>query len=100
MDNKPLTDKDLEANNNKYDEETIIKNLDTLSLWCILTTQKVSAEFCVKYVWAPNDEYAKDTDDEEIYLHDILNWQPHLTEDDIHNCPEYLRRLAAAKSKD
>jgi hypothetical protein len=96
---RPLTDEDLKANKYAYDEETIIKNINTLSLFWILITQKVSAEFCVKYVWDLEDKYAKDTDDEEIYLHNILDWQPHLTKEDIHTCPEYLRRIAVANEK-
>ena len=92
-----LTNEDLKKNNNAYDEETIIKNIDNLSLFWILVTQKVSAEFCVTYFWAPDDKYAKNEHDEEIYLSDILYWQKHLTENDIHTCPEYLRRLATGK---
>lgn len=86
-----LTDDDL--HNNKYDETLLEKNINNLSLWTILLFQKVSANFCVKYFWANDDKYAKDEEDCEIYLSDILHWQPHLTKDIIHNCEEYIKRL-------
>jgi hypothetical protein len=86
-----LTDDDL--HNKKYDELLLEKNINNLSLWSILLFQKVSANFCVKYFWSLDDKYAKDEDDCEIYLSDILHWQPHLTKEMIHNCDEYKSRL-------
>jgi len=90
-----LTDDDLDKNWYKYSEQELIDNLDKLSLRCILHTQKVSAEFCVKYFWDTDDKYMKDEDD-DIYLHEILIYQKHITEHDLHTCPTYLARLNKA----
>ena len=91
----PLTDEDLEKHRYAYSEQELIDNIDKLSLRCILQTQKVSAEFCVKYFWDADDKYMKDEDD-DIFLHEILIYQRHLTEHDLHTCPTYLARLKAA----
>ena len=46
----------------------------------ILTTQKLTPEFCIKYLYLlNNNKYTKNDCDEEIYLHDILKYQSHIT---------------------
>ena len=90
-----LTDTDLYANRNRYSEQELIDNLDTITLYAILVSQKVSAEFCVQYFWHMEDKYMKDEHD-DIYLHQILKHQPHISEEDLHTCPTFLARLAAA----
>ena len=78
-----LTNKDLYKN--KYPLELIEKNINNLNLVHILITQTLTAEFCVKYFCYPDKSYAKDDVDEEIYIHHILRYQPHIKLIDIEN---------------
>ena len=75
---------------NKYSIEILEKNINDLSLWKILQTQIVTADFCVKYFYCVK---SLQCDERPIYLHDILAWQEHLTKDDIYKCDEYKKRL-------
>ena len=75
----------------KYSIEILEKNIDDLSLWKILQTQTVTADFCVKYL------YCFKNNESPIYLHDILNWQEHLTKYNIYNCDEYKKKLENEK---
>ncbi len=69
---------------NQYPIEIIEKNINNLNLWDILTTQKLTPEFCIKYIYLLNDnKYTKNDCDEEIYLHDILTNQPHITKKEL-----------------
>jgi len=76
-----LTNGDLHKN--KYSLSLIEQNINNLNLFHILTTQTLTAEFCAKYFCAPNDIYAKDDIDQEIYIHHILQYQPHINLIDI-----------------
>ena len=68
----------------KYSVEVLAANIHNLSLTAVLQSQDLTPAFCVNYIWRCNDTYAKDDWDEDIYMHDILYWQKHLTENDIH----------------
>jgi len=83
---------DLHKNKKKYSLDELIKNIEHLSLWDILQTQVLTADFCFTYIWSKNDEYAKDKEDKEICVHDILHWQPHLTKEDLYTCSVYKER--------
>lgn len=76
-----LTNEDLHKN--KYSLSLIEENINNLNLIHILRTQTLTAEFCAKYFCAPNDIYAKDDIDQEIYIHHILQYQPHINLFDI-----------------
>ena len=89
---KDLHDKDLHNNKNKYSIDELVQNIDHLSLWDIVQTQTLTADFCFTYVWSHNDEYAKDKEDKEICEHDVLHWQPHLTKADLYSCEVYKER--------
>ena len=78
----------------KYSIEILEKNIDDLSLWKILQTQILTADFCIKYFYSVN---IVNSDDSPIYLHDILNWQEHLSRDDIYNCDQYKKKLENEK---
>ena len=69
---------------NKYTIDILEYNIDNLHLRTLLLTQKLNAEFCVKYILDPNEEYIKDINDEDIYLNEILFYQPHIKEADIY----------------
>jgi len=69
---------------NQFSNEIIEKNINKLKLWTILTTQKLTPEFCIKYLYLLNDnKYTKNDCDEEIYLHDILKYQSHITKKEL-----------------
>ena len=76
-----LTNEDLRKN--KYPLDIIEDNIDNLNLIDILTTQTLTSEFCAKYFCAPNDIYAKDDVDQDIYIHHILRYQSHIKLTDI-----------------
>lgn len=90
--------KDLYSNidlyKNKYTISELENNIEYLVLWDILITQKLTADFCFTYFWTENDEYAKDKDDKEICIQDVLKWQPHLTKDILLNCDVCKKRTA------
>ena len=85
---------DLHNNKNKYSIAELMQNIDHLSLWDIVQTQVLTADFCFTYIWSHNDEYAKDKADKEICEHDILYWQPHLTKADLYSCSIYVERCS------
>jgi hypothetical protein len=65
---------------NKYDESRLAENMDHLNKKRILNTQKLSEEFCAKYIFCMGDN---DEGDEDSYWFDfthIMNTQPHLDE--------------------
>lgn len=78
----------------KYSIDILEKNINELSLWRILQTQILTAEFCVKYLYCVK---TIKNNESPIYLHDILNWQEHLSKDDIYNCDEYKKKLKNEK---
>ena len=75
---------------NKYSIEILENNINDLSLWKILQTQILTANFCIKYFYCVKSVHH---DESPIYLHDILGWQEHLSRDEIYNCDEYKKRL-------
>jgi hypothetical protein len=76
----------------QYPIAVLEANIDNLYLVTILQTQVLSAEFCCKYFWAIDDEYAQDEDDREIYLNDILLWQPHLSAAVLEQCFMHINK--------
>jgi len=84
---------DLHKNKNKYTIAELAANINQLSLWDILQTQRLTADFCFIYFWDPNDTYAKDKEDTTICIEDVLNWQPHLTREALYSCSVYKVRL-------
>lgn len=78
-----LTNQDLHKN--KYPLSLIEENINNLNLFDILKTQILSPEFCAKYFCVQNDIYAKNDVDQEIYIHHILRYQPHINLIDIEN---------------
>ena len=83
---------DLHKNKKKYSVAELENNIENLSLWDILQTQVLTADFCFTYFWSENDTYAKDKADKEICVHDVLYWQPHLTKEDLYSCTVYKER--------
>lgn len=66
----------------KYDIETLEKNVDDINMKECVNTQVLTAEFCVKYVL--NEEYMSSIEDTYcICIGYVLQRQPHLTEEEI-----------------
>ena len=79
---KPLFNRDLIMNRNKYSMDVLKKNRFTLSRTTMLYTQILDAEFCVNYIL----DVDIDSGDEDSYIchADVLNSQPHITEEQLH----------------
>ena len=84
-------DGDLYKNKNFYSIEYLIENINEFTLWAILHTQTLTPDFCVEYLLVPNNKYAKDEEDEEIYINNVLYWQHHITKEDLLNC-EFMKK--------
>lgn len=67
----------------KYDIETIEENVDDLDIKTMLCTQKLTAEFCVKYIL--NDDYVSTVEESYICDIDVLLRQKHLKQEDLIN---------------
>jgi hypothetical protein len=65
----------------KYDYETLKTNIYVVSLLDILKSQKLTSEFCVKYIL--NKEFQFSKEEEEINIQTIKKYQPHLLDIDI-----------------
>ena len=73
-----LTNEDLYKN--KYDYETLKTNIYVVSLLDILKTQKLTSDFCVKYILNKNYQFSKE--EEDINIQTIKKYQPHLLDID------------------
>tara|TARA_Y100000816_G_scaffold210769_1_gene156472 strand:+ start:2332 stop:2592 length:261 start_codon:yes stop_codon:yes gene_type:complete len=74
-----LTDNNLLNNPNKYSIEELEKNINNLNKKILLSTQKLSVEFCIKYIL----DLDINNGNEDSYIFDvnyILSFQKHLTE--------------------
>jgi hypothetical protein len=72
---------DAMLRNKKYDITTLERNINNLSIKTLLYTQKLTADFCVKYIL--NYEYSSCVEDTYICIGDVLNAQKHITLSDI-----------------
>ena len=69
---------------NKYQIDILERNVDKLDKKIMLATQELTAKFCIKYIWDPDTNSGS----EDSYIYDfdyILDFQPHLTEDELIN---------------
>lgn len=65
----------IDLYSNQYDENTLIHNINKLSLYSILKTQKnISNDFIANFIINP--KYSKDREDDDITLQDILKFHP------------------------
>ena len=79
-----LSDQDLLKNKNTYSSEVLEKNVKNFNKKILLATQKLTADFCIKYILDDNI----DGGSEDSYLFDvdyILDFQTHLTKEDFKN---------------
>lgn len=66
----------------RYDIETLELNIDRLGLKRLLVTQKLTAEFCIKYILNP-EEHGMCVEDHNISKCDILLYQKHIREEEL-----------------
>ena len=67
---------------NKYNIETLERNVDNLNMKTCVNTQVLTAEFCVKYVL--NEDYMSCIEDTYCLTYGyVLQRQPHLTKEEI-----------------
>ena len=80
------SDGKLYKNKNFYSIDYLKEHINEFSLWAILHTQTLTPDFCVEYLLVPDNKYAKDEEDEEIYINNVLYWQPHITKESLITC--------------
>lgn len=67
---------------NQYSTEELKEMLNgTISQTAILLNQKLNAEFCAKYIL--NEKYSLNDNDRYLDFNDVLNYQPHITEEEL-----------------
>ena len=79
-------DKELYKNENGDSVDYLKEHIDDFTLYAILHTQKLTPDFCVEYLLVPDNKYAKDDEDEQIYINNVLYWQRHITKEELLNC--------------
>jgi hypothetical protein len=67
---------------NQYKINDLEKNIKNLSLKTLLKTQKLTAEFCIKYILT-TDEYCWTNEETYIDWRDVLASQPHIKKNEI-----------------
>jgi hypothetical protein len=85
-----ITNEDLYKN--VYDLSLLKENIYAVSLLDILKTQKLTADFCVKYILNPNFQLT--AEDEAITVNDVKELQPHITKEEL-----IIAQVAAAKKR-
>jgi hypothetical protein len=81
MEDKMLSDTDLFDNKFAYTIEELEKSVDNLSVSYLLYYQKLTAEFCAKYIL--NDYCATCVEDTYYCSNDVLNRQKHITSSEL-----------------
>ena len=73
-----------QLSNETFDIQTLEFNIDRLELKKLLKTQKLTPEFCIKYILNP-EEHGMCREDHYICLDDIITYQPHITIEQLKN---------------
>jgi hypothetical protein len=73
----------LDLYNNQYDLQTLKTNIYSVSLIDVLKTQKLTVEFCVKYIL--NRDFQLTEEEEKLTMSDIYKWQPHISKEELLN---------------
>jgi hypothetical protein len=71
----------LDLYNNQYNLQILKEHIYSVSLWDILKTQKLTCDFCVKYIL--NKNYQMEKHDETITINDVVNLQPHISKNEL-----------------
>jgi hypothetical protein len=67
----------------QYDISILEKNINNLSLKTLLYTQKLTADFCAKYI----------LNEKTFYKADVLNAQKHITEQELFDAIDKLNKI-------
>ena len=67
--------------NNQYSYEILKSNIYAVSLLDILKTQKLNADFCVKYILNPDFQLTEI--DQKITIEHVKKLQPHISEEEF-----------------
>jgi hypothetical protein len=86
---------DHDLRNHQYSIEQLEENIDNLTNKTLLYTQKLTADFCVKYIL--NDEYTSCVEETYINVYDVLQAQPHITKEEL---SEALTKFKAINDDD
>jgi hypothetical protein len=70
-----------ELYNNQYDYVTLKTNIYCVSLLDILKTQKLTSEFCVKYIL--NEDFQILDEDQNITVDTVKKYQQHISDSDL-----------------
>ena len=86
--NKPNMLNDQSIDNNtleyvKYDISILEKHIAKFSLWKLLKTQILTADFCAKYILDEN--FASCDEDTYICVQNVLQYQKHIGENELIN---------------
>jgi hypothetical protein len=71
----------LELYNNQYDYDTLKNNIYSVSLMTVLKTQKLTADFCIKYIL--NVDFQFTEEDLSITMDTVKKYQQHLSSLDL-----------------
>ena len=72
---------ELDLHNNLYDYKNLKSNIYFVSLISVLKTQKLTTEFCAKYIL--NKDYQFLEQDMNITIHDVIKLQPHIDKKEL-----------------
>ena len=74
----PQTIKNWELSEKKYDIDELERNMDYLCPKILVNTQKLTPEFCIKYIL--NEEYMSCEEEKYLLTYGyVLSCQPHIT---------------------
>lgn len=90
-----ITTEDLYKQNYSY--EILKANIYVVSLLDILKSQKLTLEFCVKYIL--NKHYQLTEEENNITLNDVLFFQPHILKNDIINYIVQIKKKKIRKER-
>jgi len=85
-----ITNEDLHKNT--YELSELKANIYAVSLLDVLKTQKLTADFCVKYILNPNFQLT--SEDEAITVDNVKEFQPHITKEEL-----VIAQVEAAKKR-
>ena len=68
--------------NEQFDIETLEYNIDRLSLKKLLNTQRLTLDFCIKYLLNP-EEHGMCVEDHYISWDDIIIYQSHISKEEV-----------------
>jgi hypothetical protein len=78
---KPIFNIDLIKNPKTYSVDILKKNMRNLSKKIVLSTQVLDASFCVSHIL--NVPIDSGDEDSYIFEEDVLEFQPHITEEEL-----------------